>query len=148
MVPLLGLAEVFCVYATGPCAEQRVEQKKDLTQDERNTLTSIITHSGRTLAQYNVQELRDLFLEMFCTTCTAVDNPMAQRSSFLVMDEGEIDGTTSYWAEDEDDGGFLHDDTEYTWYQRRFQGRKTRREEKAEVAEDFSDQDSQERKRR
>ena len=39
----------------------------DLTQDQRNTLTSIMTHRGRTLAQYNVQELRDLFLEMFCT---------------------------------------------------------------------------------
>ena len=115
----------------------------DLTQDQRNTLTSIMTHRGRTLAKYNVQELRDLFLEMFCATRTAVDNPMmqpsgmAQRRSFLVMDEGEIHGTTGYWAEDEDDGaeGFLEaledvfwvfDDNEDTWYQRRFQGRSTR----------------------
>ena len=50
----------------------------DLTQDQRNTLTSIMTHRGRTLGQYNVQELRDLFLEMFCATKTAVDNPMMQ----------------------------------------------------------------------
>ena len=116
----------------------------DLTQDQRNTLTSIMTHRGRTLAEYTVQELRDLFLEMFCTTRTAVDNPMmqpsgmAQRRSFLVMEEGEIDGTTGYWAEDEEDGaeGFLealddvfwvYDDNVYTWYQRRFQGRSTRR---------------------
>ena len=48
----------------------------DLTPDQRNTLTSIMTHRGRTLDQYNVQELRDLFLEMFCTTKTAVDNPI------------------------------------------------------------------------
>ena len=34
----------------------------DLTQDQRNTLTSIMTHRGRTLDQYNIQELRDLFL--------------------------------------------------------------------------------------
>ena len=27
-----------------------------------------MTHRGRTLDQYNVQELRDLFLDMFCTT--------------------------------------------------------------------------------
>ena len=33
----------------------------DMTQDQRNTLTSIMTHRGRTLDQYNVQELRDLF---------------------------------------------------------------------------------------
>ena len=39
----------------------------DLTQDQRNTLTGIMTHRGRTLAEYTVQELRDLFLEMFCT---------------------------------------------------------------------------------
>ena len=29
---------------------------------------------------------------------------MAQRRSFLVLEEGEIDGTTGFWAEDEDDG--------------------------------------------
>ena len=37
----------------------------DLTQDQRNTLTRIMTHCGRTLAQYNVQELRDLFWRCF-----------------------------------------------------------------------------------
>ena len=56
-----------------------------------------------------VQELRDLFLEMFCATRTAVNDPlmqpsgMAQRRSFLVLEEGEIDGTTGCRAEDEDD---------------------------------------------
>ena len=116
----------------------------DLSQDQRNTLTSIMTHRGRTLDQYNIQELRDLFLEMFCTTKTAVDNPlmqpsgMAQRRSFLVLDEGELEGTDGYWAEDEEDGaeGFLdaledvfwvYDDANFTWYQRRFQGKYIRR---------------------
>ena len=78
-------------------------------------LPSIITHGGRTLDQYNMQELRDLFLEMFCTTRTAVDNPMmqlsgsGQRRSFLVLEEGELEGTDGYWAEDDEDGaeGFL-----------------------------------------
>ena len=76
----------------------------DLTQDQRNTLTSIMTHRGRTLDQYNVQELRDLFLDFFCTTKTAVDNPMmqpsgiGQRRSFLVLEEGELEGTDGYWA--------------------------------------------------
>ena len=43
--------------------------------------------------------------QLFCATRTAVDNPMmqpsgmAQRRSFLVLEEGEIDGTTGYWAE-------------------------------------------------
>eukprot|EP00435_Cladocopium_sp_Y103_P057054 s30_g19.t1 len=87
----------------------------DLTQDQRNTLTSIMTHRGRTLEQYNVQELRDLFLEMFCTTKTALDNPMIQPSasgqgrSFLVLEEGDLDGNDGYWAEGDEDGaeGFL-----------------------------------------
>ena len=116
----------------------------DLSQDQRNTLTSIMTHRGRTLDQYNIQELRDLFLAMLRTTKTAVDNPMmqpsgmAQRRSFLVLDEGDLEGTDGYWAEDDEDGaeGFLdaledvfwvYDDADYTWYQRRFQGRQTRR---------------------
>ena len=43
-----------------------------LTQDQRNTFTSIMTHRGRTLDRYNIQELRDLFLDMFCTTKTAL----------------------------------------------------------------------------
>ena len=115
-----------------------------LTQDRRNTPASITTHPGRTLDQYNVQELRDLFLEMFCTTRTAADNPMmqppsiGQRRSFLVLDEGELEGTDGYWAEGDEDGaeGFLdaledvfwvYDEAELTWYQRRFQGRQTRR---------------------
>ena len=138
----------------------------DLTHDQRNTLTSIMTHRGRTLAEYNVQELRDLFLEMFCTTRTAVDSPMmqpsgmAQRRSFLVMDEGEIDGTTGYWAEDEDDGaeGFLklfkmHSGSIMTMNTHGInEGSKEdppdevkvkvkeKEKEKAEEAEDFSDQ--------
>ena len=109
----------------------------------KSSITSIMTHRGRTLDQYNVQELRDLFLDMFCTTKTAVDNPMmqpsgiGQRRSFLVLEEGELEGNDGYGAEDDEEGaeGFLdaledvfwvYDDADYTWYQRRFQGRQTR----------------------
>jgi hypothetical protein len=140
----------------------------DLTQDQRSTLTSIMTHRGRTLDQYNVTELTDLFLEMFCSTRTAVDNPMVQpsgighRRSFFVLDEGNMDGTDGYWAEDDEDGAegvripvaladvvWVFDDAGFTWYQRRFQGRQTRsgkgrgrvkEKEKAEEKEDSSDQ--------
>jgi len=103
-----------------------------------------MTHRGRKLDQYNAQELRDLFLQMFCTTKTAVDNPMmqtfgiGQRRSFPVLEEGELEGTDGYWAEDDEDGAegfpdaledvfYVFDDAELTSYQRRFQGRQTRR---------------------
>ena len=94
--------------------------------------------------QYRVAELREVFIELFCTVKTAVDNPMMNpsgsggRRAFLVLDEGELEGNFGYWAEDEEDGaeGFLDaledvfwiwDDNDYSWFQRRFQGRRTRK---------------------
>ena len=116
----------------------------DLSQDQRQSLTSIMTHRNRTMDQYRVGELRETFIEMFCTVKTAVDNPMMNpsgsggRRAFLVLEEGDLDGSFGYWAEDEEDGaeGFLDaledvfwiwDDNDYSWFQRRCQGRRTRK---------------------
>ena len=60
------------------------------------------------------------------------------RKTFLVIDEGYLDSHEGYWVEDEEDGaeGFLeadedafwvYDEENYTWFQRRFQGRKMKR---------------------
>ena len=103
---------------------------------------------------------------------TAVDNPMMNpsgsggRRAFLVLDEGELEGNFGYWSEDEEDGagGFLDaledvfwiwDDNDYSWFQRRFQGRRTRKgkgkEEKEkgkdDKVEDFSDLETKEKER-
>ena len=116
----------------------------DLSQDQRQSLTSIMTHRNRTMDQYRVMELREVFIELFCTVKTAVDNPMMNpsgsggRRAFFLLDEGELEGNLGYWAEDEEDGaeGFLDasedvfwiwDDNDYSWFQRRFQGRRTRK---------------------
>ena len=64
------------------------------------------------------------FWRCFAQVGTAVDNPimlpsgMAQRRSFLVLEEGDIDGTTGYWTEDEDDGaeGFLEALEDVSWF--------------------------------
>ena len=86
---------------------------------------------------------------MFCTPKTAVDNPMMQpsgmpqRRSFLVLDEGELEGTDGYWAEDDEDGGegfldaledvfWVYDDADYTWYR---EGSKADRPDEAKVKE-------------
>ena len=45
-----------------------------LSQDQRQSLTSIMTHRNRTMDQYRVAELRDVFIELFCMVKTAVDN--------------------------------------------------------------------------
>ena len=67
--------------------------------------------------QYRVGEFRDTFIEMFRTVETSVHNPM--RRAFLVFEEGDLDGNSAFWAEDEEDGaeGFLDalEDVFWTW---------------------------------
>ena len=116
----------------------------DLTQDQRQVLTSLMAHRNRPLADYRIQELREVYLEVFCTTRTSVENPLlapsgsAGRKTFLVLDEGYLDTYEGFWVEDEEDGaeGFLEldedtfwvfDEDSAAWFQRRFQGRKMRR---------------------
>ena len=116
----------------------------DLTQDQRQVLTSLMAHRNRVLPDYRMNELREVYLEIFCTTKTSVDNPLLApsghggRKTFLVIDEGYLDNQEGYWVEDEEDGaeGFLeadedtfwvYDEDNYTWFQRRFQGRKMKR---------------------
>ena len=71
----------------------------DLSQDHRQSLTSIMTHRNRTMDQYRVNESRETFIEMFCTVKTAVDNPIMNpsgsggRRAFLVLEEGDLDGS-------------------------------------------------------
>ena len=94
--------------------------------------------------QYRVGELSDAVIEMFCAVKTAGDNPMMSpsgsggRRAFFVLDEGELEGNFHFWVEDEEDcaEGFLDaleyvfwiwDDTVWSWHQRRFQGRRTRK---------------------
>eukprot|EP00439_Symbiodinium_sp_Y106_P085692 s972_g29.t1 len=116
----------------------------NLTQDQRQVLTSLMAHRIRVLADYRLNELREVYLEIFCTTKTSVDNPLLApsdggRKKFLVIDEGYLDSHEGYWVEDEEDGteGFLeadedtfwdtfwvYDDENYTWFQRRFQRKK------------------------
>ena len=48
----------------------------DLTQDQRQVLTSLMAHRNRVLADYRLNELREVYLEIFCTTKTSVHNPL------------------------------------------------------------------------
>ena len=115
-----------------------------LTQDQRQVLTSLMAHRNRVLADCRLSELREVYLEIFCTTKISVDNPLLTPSghgglkTFLVIQEGYLDNQEGYWVEVEEDGaeGFLeadedafwvYDEENYTWFQRRFQGRKMER---------------------
>ena len=114
--------------------------------------------------QYRVNELRETFIEMFCTVKTAVDNPMMNpsgsggRRTFLIFDEGDLEGSFGYWAEDDEDGAerfldaledvfWIWDDTDYSWFQRRFQGRRTRKGKGKDQVEDFSDPEIKEKEK-
>ena len=95
----------------------------DLTQDQRQVLTSLMAHRSRPLADYRIEEIREVYLEVFCTTRTSVENPLlapsgnAGRKSFLIIEEGYLDQHEGFWVEDEDDGaeGFLELDEDAFW---------------------------------
>ena len=138
----------------------------DLSQNQRQSLTSIMTHRNRTMDQYRVNELRETFIEMFCTLKTAVDNPTMKpmkpsgsggRRAFLVLEEGDLDGSFGYWAEDVEDGaeGFLmyfgsHGFKEDFKEEEREKEKEKEKEEKEKEKEvdDFSDQEIEEKEKR
>ena len=144
----------------------------DLSQDQRQSLTSIMTHRNRTMDQHRVMELREVFIELFCTVNTAVDNPMMNpsgsggRRAFLVLDEGELEGNFGYWAEDEEDGaeGFLDalEDVFWIWDDMTMLGfregskeeepekekeKEEKEKEKDDKVEDFSDLEPKEKEK-
>ncbi|OLP92184.1 hypothetical protein AK812_SmicGene26030 [Symbiodinium microadriaticum] len=123
--------------------EEAMERANERLRDQ-HVLTSSTAHWKRVLADYRLNELRGVYLEIFCTTKTSVDHPLLApsghggRKTFLVIDEGHRDNQEGYWVEDEEDGteGFLeadedsfwvYDEDSYSWLRRRFQGRKMKR---------------------
>ena len=77
----------------------------DLAQDQRQSLTSTMTHRNRTMDQYRAMELREEFLELVCTMKTAVDNPTMNlskghywRSSGTLQKNGPGGGGVFIWG--------------------------------------------------
>ena len=46
------------------------------TRSQRQVLTCLMAHRNRPLADYRIEELREVYLEVFCTTRTSVENPL------------------------------------------------------------------------
>ena len=58
------------------------------------------------MAQYTYLQVKQLFMELFCTTRTGIADPTirhVKRCTFLV-DKGEYDGETGYWVAEEETG--------------------------------------------
>jgi hypothetical protein len=117
----------------------------DLTEQQRQTLTSMMAHRSRNLSEYDPREIRELFIELFCTSKTSLENPLLSTGrndqrprSFAVIETGWFGESYGHWAIDEDDDveGFLdeiedvfwlYDDESQSWFSRKFRGRRMSR---------------------
>ena len=62
--------------------------------------------------QYTYLQVKQLFMELFCTKRTGIADPTirhTKRSTFLVSEEGECEGEQGYWVVEEETGeeGFV-----------------------------------------
>jgi hypothetical protein len=107
----------------------------DLTEPQRERLTSHLAIRGIPLQNYTFDLIRTAFLELVCAPRSSLDNPSfrpsSQQKTFLVQEYGELEGSTGYWAVEEDTGqeGFVqefedifwtHDEVADAWVARRF----------------------------
>jgi hypothetical protein len=85
----------------------------DLEESQRERLSSTMTLRGIDVPQYTFDNLRTVFIELFCAPRSSLENPMYRPSrsqrTFCVMEQGELEGDSGYWAEDEESGevGFV-----------------------------------------
>ena len=115
----------------------------DLTEVQRERFASSMSLRGLNVQQYTVQAVRDMFIELFCAPRSSLENPLLGSGptqgtrSFCIIDEGEMDGVTGYWVEDDESGdvGFLpefedmfwrFDEPSEAWVSRYFKGRRMR----------------------
>ena len=110
----------------------------DLTEPQRERLTSHMSLRGVTLQQYNFEGVREAMIELLCAPRSSIENPTyrvsGQGRTFLVQDYGDCEGDKGYWVECEETGenGFLpefedvfwtFDEQSCFWQSRPFKGR-------------------------
>ena len=84
----------------------------DLNENQRERFVTSMSLRQIDMAQYTYLQVKQLFMELFCTTRTGIADPTirhVKRSTFLVIEEGENDGETGYWVAEEETGdeGFV-----------------------------------------
>ena len=113
----------------------------DLSEQQRERLTSYWTLKDRKIQQLTYQEVNDMFRELCCNNKTGLDNPYMNTApmskAFICLEAGTMDDQPGHWAEDEQgDVGFLpdyedkfyvFDDSQQCWLTRTFRSRVTRR---------------------
>ena len=114
----------------------------DLTEQQRERMQSATSLQGQRVQDYTFAGVLEVFIELFCAPRSSLENPnlrgFSGGRSFCVIDQGEMDGSTGYWVEDDGNGevGFLmefedtcwvFDETSYVWMARKFAGRRFRK---------------------
>ena len=84
----------------------------DLNENQRERFVTSMSLRQIDMAQYTYLQVKQLFMELFCTTRTGIADPTihhVKRSTFLVIHEGEYEGETGYWVAEEETGyeGFV-----------------------------------------
>ena len=84
----------------------------DLNESQRERFISAMNLRDVSMMDYTYLSVKQLFMELFCSTGTSVADPMmrrTQRRNFLVLDEGSLDGEDVLWVQDEETGeeGFM-----------------------------------------
>ena len=85
----------------------------DLNEIQRERFVTSMSLRRIDMTQYTYLQVKQLFMELFCTTRTGIiADPTirhAKRSTFLFADEGECDGDLGYWVFEEETGeeGFV-----------------------------------------
>jgi hypothetical protein len=95
----------------------------DLTEPQRERMQSAMSLEGQRVQDYTFAGDREVFIEPFCAPRSSLDNPnlrgFSGGRSFCIIDQGEMDGNTGYWVEDDSNGevGFLmeFEDTFWVW---------------------------------
>ena len=93
----------------------------DLNEAQRLSFTSATVTQKLKIPQYTFDNITEIFTELFCANKTAFNNPFLNTRtggrSFFIVDEGEYEEETGYWAVDEDtqEEGFLPEYGETFW---------------------------------
>ena len=84
----------------------------DLNEIQRERFVRSMSLRQVEMNQYTYLQVKQLFMELFCTTRTGIADPTirhTKRSTFLVHEEGECEGEHGYWVVEEETGeeGFV-----------------------------------------
>ena len=116
----------------------------DLSEAQRERLTSSLSPQGVNVTAYTFEAARTVFVELFCTPKNSMENPSLRvnghggstNRTFIAEDYAEDE--FGQWAMDEVTGKqsyidderlcfWAWDDNEHTWQSRPFEGRHVRR---------------------